>query len=509
MPVTRTGRGAGVISLACAFVTFAHPAASRQHSTDPLDWIIQHVCADGADKPVPADPYDGCPAGTHERRLKVGEPLPYLRHDQPGKNGDHPHGFQRHDAYPLVDVRYGGIFSANDFDFGPYWEMELGEGDGFDVYRVANGYATGGGTRDGGTYSATFFGGDCKPFGGWVLFPASFLSSLAPGVEHDEAFPIHGIWWEHLGQPWPGICERGKGFVTNTLTTWSFEPDHVFGGLNGARPKKIDAIVSTHGLARPLKPELHTYHLERIYFTDLYGATRWEAWTDAREKRPSTDNCGDDTTLTFGGLEFTLTNCRDWSVIELLDPPRLPAPWPYPETNVLANWHFSGDGLAPWRVAGDQAQISLANSRAARDIQFAPKGPGLRYLRIDCSQKETDCGLSIYQDIPIREAESAKMIDYGFSGVIVDQGEGLVDVSLSQRDAKGDSVSEVSFTAHLTSEFKKRTAADSVYLASSVFLNRWSPVAIKTSAVSLRLTLSPRTRGKRYDILDTWVMPKV
>jgi hypothetical protein len=143
---------------ALAFVgaATAEPSFARAHSTDPMDWLIQHVCADAADEPVPADPYDGCPAGTHERRLELGDPLPYYRHDDPDEKRHHAFGFQRRDAYPLIDRHYGGVFSANDFDFDyfePYGVMHPGDGDGFDFYRVAGGYVTGGGARDGGGYS--------------------------------------------------------------------------------------------------------------------------------------------------------------------------------------------------------------------------------------------------------------------------------------------------------------------------------------------------------------------
>ena len=129
-------------------------ALAKAHSTDPWDWIIQHVCADASDRPVPADPYDGCPGGTHDRRLKLGDPMPYLRHDQPGPG--HPHGFQRHDSYPLADRHFGGVVSATDFDFDyrePYGVMHPGDGDGYDVYRVAEGYVSGSGTRDAGRLS--------------------------------------------------------------------------------------------------------------------------------------------------------------------------------------------------------------------------------------------------------------------------------------------------------------------------------------------------------------------
>ena len=265
------------------FAVFALVAAelspARAHSANPLDWIIQHVCADASDKAVPVDPYGGCFQGTHERRLNINEPIPYYRHDEAGQKSGHPLGLQRHDAYPIVDRHYGGVVSANDFDFDysePYGVMHPGDGDGYDVYRVANGWVTGGDTRDGSGYSQSFFGADCRPFGGWLFFPIDFLHELRPGAQGRTIAPICGVYWEQAGQAWPGRCEQGEGFSTSTLTTWSFSPEHEFGGLGGRKSKRIDAIVATHGLTlQPISP-LRRLHIERIYFTDLYGATRWE-----------------------------------------------------------------------------------------------------------------------------------------------------------------------------------------------------------------------------------------
>ena len=212
-------------TLAALALLAVEPAAARAHSTDPMDWIIQHVCADASDKPTPVDPYGGCPPGTRDRRLNINEPMPYYRYDK-GDRG-HPLGFQRHDAYPIIDRHYGAVVSANDFDFDysePYGVMHPGDGDGYDVYRVANGWVTGGDTRDGSGYSSSFFGANCKPFGGWIFFPVSFLRDLRPGAQGRAMAPIRGSYWEQAGLPWPGRCESGKGFSTSTLTTWSFSP---------------------------------------------------------------------------------------------------------------------------------------------------------------------------------------------------------------------------------------------------------------------------------------------
>jgi hypothetical protein len=478
-----------------------------------MDWLIQHVCADRDDKPLPVDPYGGCPTGARERRLTISDPLPYYRHDEPDAKGGHPLGYQRHDAYPIADRRYGGVVSANDFDFDysdPYGVMHPGDGDGYDVYRVADGFVTGGDTRDGGGYSSSFFGPDCRPFGGWVFFPVDFLKELRPGAEGRTMAPIYGFHWEQGGEPWPGRCERGKGFSGSTLTTWFFAPQHEFGGLNGGKTKKIDAIVATHGSALPPNSPLGRFHLERIYFTDLYGATRWEAWISNPEHPPrAATNCSGPTEMTYEGNVYTLTDCRDWSYTEINDPPRPRTPWPYPEANILSNWHFTGDDISPWVLQGGSTKRELKNSRTEPDAKFAPGGPrgakGVRFLQLSCEEGEQGCG-ALHQDIPIKNLPKSTSYDYGFSG-LARTGGGAVEVSLSQRDARGDVLWEDRFTAEVPDRYKKWTAENSIYKAASVFLKSAPEFELKPKAVSLRLTLTPKT-VETYDILDAWVMPR-
>jgi len=284
---------------ASVFLLSAAPATA--HSTDPWDWIIQHVCADASDRPVPADPYNGCPSGTHDRRLKLGDPMPYLRHDQPVPG--HPDGLQRHDSYPLVDRHYGGVVSASDFDFDyhePYGVMHPGDGDGYDVYRVANGYVGGSGTRDASGYRQTFFGPGCRPYNGWVFFPVSFLHELRPGAGGQGISPIHGDYYEQNGESYPGRCSPDTRFGT-PLTIWSFEPGYIFGGINGAPVKRMDAIVSTHGFPTTAGPHPHI-SMERFFFTDIYGPTRWEAWKLAADVPNPTVRCRGPTSSTDPNL---------------------------------------------------------------------------------------------------------------------------------------------------------------------------------------------------------------
>ena len=59
----------GAIASAC-FVIFVQSSAAYSAALPPeYDWITKNVCADASNQPVPADPYDGCPAGTTQRDI--------------------------------------------------------------------------------------------------------------------------------------------------------------------------------------------------------------------------------------------------------------------------------------------------------------------------------------------------------------------------------------------------------------------------------------------------------
>jgi hypothetical protein len=478
-----------------------------------MDWLIQHVCVNASDQPIAVDPYGGCPAGSRQRRLGLHDPMPYLRHDQPGRNGDHPSGYQRHDARPIVDVYTRTVVAAIDADFDyfqPYGVMHPGDGDGFDLYRVANGYATGGGTRDGSGYSQTFFGSDCKPYGGWILFPAAFLRSLRPNATGRGIFPIRGVYWEQNGQPWPGGCTPSQGFSQDTLTTWEFVPRYPFGGHNGTATKYIDTIVSTHGLPMRRSPTSH-YHLERFYFTDLYGLTRWDAWVPSSEHVKPSENCSGDTRMTYEGVSFTLAGCRDWSEVELIKPPIPHFPWPYPEANMLRNWHFGRAEMAPWKRTDTKSETgkvinwSRLASKAPADLRFSQTRVGVDYLQINCGGRQCDPQQAIYQDVPIVARQSSSAYDYGFSGVVDGTENGTITVTLSELDRSDHVLWSTSFDAAVKTGYRGKKTSDSVYNASWVFLETSPPISMKPGAVTLRLSLSPRT-SVTYDIMDTWLM---
>ncbi len=416
------GQSRPFLAWIASLVLLPSAAPAKALSMDPWDWIIQHVCADASDRPIGTDPYDGCPAETHERRLKLGDPMPYLRHDQPAPG--HSNGFQRHDSYPLADRHFGGVVSANDMDFDyhePYGVMHPGDGDGYDVYQVEGRYVTGSGTRDAAGYRQTFFGIDCKPWNGWVFFPVSFLGELRPAASGSGVFPIHGDYYEQDGESYPGHCGPETRFGSGTLTTWSFEPGDTFGGMNGARMKRIDAIVSTHGFPLHAPPGAR-FGLERFYFTDLYGLTRWEAWKPAADVPNPSTTCRGPTEMLYRGVAFRLKQCRDWSAVEVFDHPKPRWPWPYPEANVLSDCHFEEPDLRAWKRRPSEAGVLLdahqLESRTALDTRFSANKRGVRYLQIDCGRRQCNPGQALFQDVAIDRVKDGERVDYGFSGVV-------------------------------------------------------------------------------------------
>ena len=335
-------------------------------ATPPVgsDWITKDVCADSSNRPVAADPYDGCPAGTTQRDIAEGEELPYINHDQPGPSGDHPNGYQRHDAYPVTDLS-GNPLVINEFDFdyfGPYFTFEAGDGDGYDLYSIRNGWVSATQTRDGGGYSQTFYGSGCTPYNGWVFFPTSILSTLSPSTSGSTTVAIMDDYWERNGQSWPGVCNAFSNFNRSTITSWEFKPQFAFGGINGAPMKYIDTIISSHGYSND--PSFVTKgHIETFYFTKLYGLTRWEAWYPTQQNRPpqAVATCNGSSTTEYQGIPMTRVDCRDWSAIQIITP-TVRHVWPVPDLNLLSNFHFSGK-------RSGRTDTELERSDASRPIR--------------------------------------------------------------------------------------------------------------------------------------------
>ena len=179
----------------------------------------------------------------------------------------------------------------------------------------------------------------------------------------------------------------------------------------------------------------------------------------------------------------------------------------------MADWHFTNAELSPWAVRGTAISSELMNSRTVADTKFAPGGleggAGVRYIQLSCADNAKDCG-SLYQDIPIGDLPNSTSYDYEFSGVIADQGEGDIDVSLSQLDAQGHPLWEDHFTARVLGSLSKMDSGEnSIYNAEFLCVPEDRPgIRAETGRGRAKeFSLAPRT-AKRYDLMDAWVLPR-
>lgn len=375
------------------------------------DYLIQDVCARPGGAPLAVDPFDGCPAGSSRRDLRMGEALPYHRHDQP--DGANPQGFQRHDSFPVPGPA-GAPRLVHPFDFPPFGEQN--GPDGYDVAEADGAWAAIVGTRDPTGLAQTFFGPGCALADSWILAPTA-----NPAASGSTVAMLRGAGWERAGQPFPGACPGGRDAA---YTAWRALPAFPFGGQGGARTRRIDAILSEHyGGADPATAD----HIEKFYLTRLYGLTRWERWQNGRlhpGTTPKAAGCGG---ATSDG-DFLRVDCRDWTHVV---PEPLPWPgqaWatPYGAANLLRNGDFGLGAVEPWARLGESQDGKPTNWSLLRD------GGGGTYLATNCGGP-CSAGQSIYQDVPLG-APPARL-RFG-ARLQTDAGSGAAELVLFQRDAR-------------------------------------------------------------------------
>ncbi len=305
---------------------------------------------------------------------------------------------------------------------------------------------------------------------------------MRPGASGRGVFPIHGDYYEQNGEPYPGRCGPDTHFNTDTLTTWSFEPGFVFGGVNGAPEKSIDAIVSTHGF--PLRAPLPVHFgLERFYFTDLYGFTRWEVWKPAVDSpKVPARTCQGPIEMDYQGVAFKLAQCRDWSAVNVFDRAKPRLPWPYPEANVLVDQHFDEPDETASRRTDAILNRSQFQSRSAADLQHSQNKKGIHYLQFNCGGQQCNPDQALFQEVPIERVKDGEAVDYGFSGVVDGNEPGVMHVELSQRDSAGRNLWSTSFDATVPTEARGVKPQELIYKASSVFLQTSPPFHIEPGA---------------------------
>jgi hypothetical protein len=510
--------------------------AQQAQDSTALPYLVQEVCIDQTGAVLRIDPYF-CPKNDTLRQLQIGEPLPYHKHNQvephnplsPQEGEDKDSDFELHDSYPVRGLN-GNVLSIDPFDFEP--DRFSSRLDGYDVYRIDDGWTSVEETRDSGGFGITWFGANCKLYNGWVFFPLADLS--ASGIKTGEVkMPISGVYWEKDGEHWPGNClsasqasatQSTAGDLTchpgascpskdyeNPLTSWEFIPNYPFAGIGNNPVKRLDTIRSIHGFID--SPDFLAHgDLEVFYFTKLYGSTRWEDWMPVgalkanrkaqRAAEQASKFCHGTDDVEYHGVKFVVTFCRDWSAVSVLDKPELAAPWPVPDLNLLQNFHFD-QGLANWKhtESGNALQLSLKTSTAARDMLNVQRGgAGVRYLALSCA---ADCSAAnaIYQDVPVTPKTTSGRYTLG-SRVSAEGHAGALRLAVTVLDRNGKVLDEKSFTEPAPTP--GGTGADSVVLSGNFALNSFS-LAIDPQASVLRFSISPTASGT-FDIVDTWLM---
>jgi hypothetical protein len=527
-----------ICSLSALFFLCGLGAAKAQGSQDStvLPYLVQEVCVSQTGAVLPIDPYF-CPKNGTLRQLQIGEPLPYHKHNQvephnpasPQDGLDRDSDFEQHDSYPVRDLN-GTVLSIDPFGFEP--DRSNARLDGYDVYRIDDGWTSVEGTRDSGGFGITWFGANCKTYNGWVFFP---LADLTPsGIKAGAAkMPISGVYWEKDGEHWPGncpstpqasltqstpgeaLCHPGAGCPSKNyeepLTSWEFIPNYPFAGIGSNPVKRLDAIRSIHGFID--SPDFFAHgDLEVFYFTKLYGSTRWEDWMPLKEVEANpqyrrladqaSKYCKGTGDVVYHGEKFVVTYCRDWSAVSVLDRPELAAPWPVPDLNLLQNFHFD-QGLANWKhtESGNALQLSLKTSTTARDmLNMQHDGAGIRYLALTCA---ADCSAAsaIYQDVPITAKTTSGQYTLG-ARVHAEGQPGALRLAVTMLDRNGKVLGEKSFTE--SAPLPGGPGANSVVLSGNFALTSF-PITIDPQASVLRFSISPTTSGT-FDIVDTWLM---
>ncbi|MDX2009432.1 MAG: hypothetical protein SFW67_04540 [Myxococcaceae bacterium] len=328
------------------------------------DWLIQDVCADGAGRALAVDPVLGCPRGAARRDLRSGEALPYHRNDAANA--------QRHDSFPRPGVG-SATRIVNPFDFAPF--NEQGPLDGYDVVETDGAFASIIGTRDPGGLAGTFFSKRCTLDDAWLLFPRDVAGSgqTVARLSYDQ--------WERNGRAFPGRC----GGAVDSFTAWRLSTV-TFGGVNGVRAKTMPAlVVDHHGGGDPNRSD----HIERFYFTRVYGLTRWERWNVAAAPAAGVVCNGP---VREG--RFVRADCRDWTNVVPNGEGWSPQAWatPYAASTRLVNGDFGQGGTRGWSSLG-----SSTEGRPTALGTAAGSGGGT-VAQVHCNGRCSP-GQSIFQDV--------------------------------------------------------------------------------------------------------------
>ena len=301
----------------------AHAADAPPGWDAAWDFLVQDVCVDTANRPIPdATPLDAsrCP---RRRKLAIGERLPYHKHDWPGAadRDVRPGGYQASDSIPIRTALGPAVLQTYDFGDQPRRFGAFDPGDGGQVAFFTGATAAFGITEDGGAGMQLFIGPGCAPTDGWVIVDRSF--AMQPSGEALARITRN-----------PRQCPDRLGYA---YTRWRVQPV-TYRTMARGRPGRAElpTLVSEHFGGRDV---VSADHLERFQFTQALGYTRWERWQNLSVHDRAADRAQAAALAATGrcapGLgapeagPWAMLDCREWTQIVPPDDPAgdPPGPW--------------------------------------------------------------------------------------------------------------------------------------------------------------------------------------
>lgn len=316
------------LALSVAVLVLGPPSPSR--AQDPMSWdwrkafdfMVENVCTDGSNRPIQgASPLDGPVACPRQRKLGIGERLPYHKRDWSGlaDRAANPDGYQQSDSYPVRSTLGPAVVQTYDFGGGSRAFGQFDDGDGGQVGFVSASALSFGVTEDGGAGLQLFLGPGCAPDDGWIVVDRSFGAN--PG----------GHVLAHLTR----YARRCPKRLDAAFTRWNVQPvsyrtrSHDGTGHTEIGRMELTTLVSEHFGGESVAA---ADHLERMYFTRELGYTRWERWQNlSMHDRPqdrqqaaalaASDRCEPGLGSPSAGSGWVMIDCREWTnMVRPVDP---------------------------------------------------------------------------------------------------------------------------------------------------------------------------------------------
>ena len=297
------------------------------------DFMIQNVCIDGSGAVLEGvSPIDGDRRCVTQRDLKLGEKLPYHKHDHPAATGEHGplHGYQRHDSFPVETAQFG-VVVEHSFDFGEgggrqFGVFDAGQGDGGDITLLTSPAVSFAATEDGGAGFQLFVGPECRDRVGGAALTASWIIALL-----DPNRPLEGETVARLNDLKAGRQSNCPSRLNAAFTRWYTASVRYRTAEGQGAPVTLTTLISEHYGGEHAEA---ADHVERFYFTRELGSTRWERWQNRSHSREfSVDQvtktasdlawshrCSPADTPA-GGAPFVMVDCREWTLIVPPDKP--------------------------------------------------------------------------------------------------------------------------------------------------------------------------------------------